>query len=1197
MATTKKGAAGVRTELEDSSQYTVIENPRAIAAIVGFAPQGELNKIVKLTSTAEQDDIFGIGFNNWKYNQGMYGARAVLGFGGHVQFVRPYGEEIDTSNPYKRDLKTDCFVVSFDRMAAMQTDPAKRNSFNIEYFAATRYKADGAAEYGVTRKINNIAETVKYGSNTEFSVFANEEFNTSSKSRSETDAVLFAIMNADPSSARRAMSTYDIIGTVNDKRDGVNNSFITTLATKPGFIVGDCVYSPADTVSKTLAKFIVSGINEKEVELVADGQETIDAINHGYRPTSKLIFAPDNVIGDTDSDYLTVRTAVTGRGAKLFSSLRIDDDGIEKLHSLVRNGEYFIAKDQGDKPVYVRVANDNFPGPISGLFTNVHKGTDPVALGDLGDCLLDGDELTLEWTFEDTVYSGKFNYANGNAYVSEADAAIFDAQARVGITGDVTVRNPVADWSTYYDCVKFIVPTKAENESKSAYATRFRDALVKAFRSAPLNYTANVIANDIDMVPGDFAAGTTKVLKVAAGSAFDYAVGNTVAIVRGAGTQEATGGNVSLDTDNILMISTVTDINGFNNTVTIKDPVSASFFSALSDAYSLQLLNLSSTNKTAYGNVTVDIGWDTVTASVSGTPRTIGFQSENIYPNGTPVKIDDTQTSIIKVEQVPGSSEYVYTVAGTADADTLTIQVQTESVAVDLYLVGNYDVTVNSTYQLVDLPVIDSDNSIVGDSAPFTFQAANGNSALLFRSEKVLRDSEIGANFVGLGLANVRYEDINFTGVTEKVYDLTDDGEAVARLYLACTYRFNGHTYTFDGTIVEYVHNGNQLFIGDTAASEFSGTGLKFVLNESGILDAFLEDEAWDLSESILGGVPSSAVTAVSFNTNDPAVKWNAIWTYDPANNRNSSTLANAYNLFLDKDKADQTFIMSTANAIANFGMPKREMLDTTVMQAILTICEARKDCFALFDGVAERDIEMALKKNSVQFPPSLGRWGAIYDARPYFRDTTITHREVELAPSVTMAALITANRSGSVFWFPPAGMDTGIVPTAWCTRVKYERSFIVPEDPTSDIARLSDAHINPFRTPEDGIFCWGDFTLQMEDTAFNQIHVAMLIAGVHKMFYKYLDKKVFKLNTAALRSTISSDLQAKLNMIRDSKPAGFYDAKVICDDSNNTPDIIDQNKLIVDLKLKPTKTSRYIHLRTQVLSTSAGNTITIGNV
>lgn len=1252
---TKMGAPGVRIELKDSSQYTVIENPNAIGAIVGFAPKGELNKVTKLTNTATMDRTFGIGFNNWKYNQGLYAARAVLDAGGHVQYVRPYGEEIDMSDARKRDLKTDCFVVSFDRKAAQQ-EKGKQNSINIEYFAATRYKSDGAAGYGVTRKINNVAETVASGSNVDFKVFADESFKDSNKSRGEGDAVLFAIMGADPSSARRAVTTYDIVGQPDDLKDRDRDTFRVTLAVNPGFIVGDVVYGPADNNTKTFCKFVVQGIDGKDVDITAADSDTHNACMMGYKPTSVLMFSAEDAIVEDDADYLTVKTAVTGRGAKLFSSLRMDSEGIKALSERVPNGWMFVVKDQSNNDVAIRIANEKYT-----TFTTeenpLAKVTDPDLPVEFdapipGVC--NNDIVTLEWEHGGSsgvapaIHSGTFLYAEviedgvvkgARLYVDDSAWFKEDAQDPSKF-GALTVRNLQSGWTGDYDYVTLTVPTRGENEGDLDYAGRVRDAVLAAFRSTRLGYSSNVVTNDIDMEAKEFKAGETKKIRMTNGSAFDYNVGDIVAIVRGAheDSVEGTGNPDTFSGVNILKLSTVTEINGFTNEVTIKDAVDAAFIGTViengefkSDYRQLQLLNLSSTNKTVYAAMpshSVEV-FDECNVEVAGTARAMEFRSSEKYQKGTTVKVEmsyvdeqnNTQsdwlittiaTSIDFEEQPTGP--YIYTLATTAPVDytggagrVFTGEVKS-NVMVDIYLIGNYDVTVNSSIQKLTPPIAEADPdkepcnpmfAPVDDEGygVFTYQLAKKDTAVIMQTEKVLRDADIGANFVGLGLATVRYEDINFTGVTEKVYDLTDAGESVARLYMSCTYRFNGQVYNFDGTVVEYVHNDTQLFIGDTADSEFEGSGLKFILNESGILEAFLEDESWDLSETIVDGIPTSSVTAVSFNRDDPAVIWNAIWSYEPKNNGSTTTLATAYSLFLDKDKADQTFFVAAGNDINNFGWAGRESLNTTVIQAILNICELRKDCFALFDGVAEQNIDNALKKDVVRFPSTLGRWGAIYDARPLFYDSMITRRNVEIAPSITMASLITANRSGAIFWYVPAGKDTGIVPSAWCTRVKYERKFNYPEDPDSDIARLCDAHVNPFRTNDDGIFCWGDFTMQMEDSAFNQIHVAMLIAGIHKIFYKYLDGKVFRLNTAALRSQISSDLQAKLNMMRDSNPSAFYDAIAICDDTNNPPEVIDQNKLYVDLKLKPTKSTRYIYLRTEVLATSSGNSITISNV
>jgi hypothetical protein len=62
--------------------------------------------------------------------------------------------------------------------------------------------------------------------------------------------------------------------------------------------------------------------------------------------------------------------------------------------------------------------------------------------------------------------------------------------------------------------------------------------------------------------------------------------------------------------------------------------------------------------------------------------------------------------------------------------------------------------------------------------------------------------------------------------------------------------------------------------------------------------------------------------------------------------------------------------------------------------------------------------------------------------------------------------------------------------------------------------------------------------------------------------------------------------------MIKRANPQGLIDGIVICNDTNNTPELIDQNFLIVDVKLWPTKSARWIILRTSVESTQNGNNI-----
>lgn len=1346
------GAPGVRIELHDRSGYSLVENPNAVAGVVGFAPRGELNKIRLLTNTAQQDTYFGLGFNNSRYNQGMYATRAVLNAGGYVEFVRPYGEEIDRTQDNKRDLKTDTYVVSFDRNAVNNEENTAKTSMKIDYFASTRYKTDGAARYGVTRKINNIAETIVNNSNVNFNVDASDEvFNVKKNfvsnggsARGETDMVMFALMNADPSGANRAYTSFEIDESIYDDTNRSRGELTVTTKGKVGFARDDIVYGPAAGTVKTISKFRVTTIVDKTVTLNAEDAQTLSNVaNSRYLPKTLLYHDDVNSIAD-GYDYLTVKTAVAGQGAKTFGSLHFDDAGLEALKA-IPSGSSIVFHDQDSNDVYVRVSTlastsiTALAPSGSGIAATV---TDP-------DSVWVGDTVTIEWvksgetepTSASFTVTGQVDAEFQLTYAgndSSADDSIFEAE-------EWTLKNLApAKW---VDSVGTKMLTVTDNSTVASVT----GDIVAIMRGEELGYGyANILGDIAKDANGKLIiSDDKKSMKLTPGGALEFVTDDIVAITRASVDLSVDeGADSGLDANNILWLGKVKQSDPITDTVEFYDEIDSSIIPTGATELNFQLLNLTQTNKVVYAatdtckkpatmtvsepsyvltklsdgepEVKAEYAITTVTgsvedgASLAGETITVEYNEKvatgTIESNGTfaatfaeadqptsseetpacpittgtvasttvtvtaafettiktspvpevmPVytvtgidmkgstdakyiKVNDPVTAIVTIDgedktckgevtkieddvyfihidfnpkfNLEGTRENNVDVPPTASLDTIksVVVTLTEQYA-DIYMIGNYTVMVPANVQNTT-PAVLLDGTFVDaakDGEEFTaaFKYLNWSNKedsklVVDHSEKVLTDTTIGATFVGLGLANIRYIDVNFTGNTVKVYDLTDEGEAVARLYLSVAYMYNGVLYEFDGTVVKYVYNDMQLYIGDSAEIELEGSGVVFVLNESGVMEMFREDNSYDLSATVSGEVqpdgsikpiPSSTTIAPAFNSEDPAIVNNAVWTYDPLNNMSTSTLSNAFNLFLDKDKSDVTFFIGAGLGLNNFGLKGYETLNTQLMQAVLSICELRKDCFALFDGVADSRIEKVLKLDSPasRFGSTLGRWGAIYDARPIFYDSIITKSNVEIAPSIPMASLITTNRRAAIFWHVPAGEDTGMIPGAWCRKLKYERKFNYPEDPDSDIARLCDIHVNPFRSNKKGIYCYGDFTMQMEDTAFNAINVTMLVAGIHKMFYNYLDSRVFRLNTTALRAQISGDLQEKLDQFMAENPAGLEEGShVICDDTNNTPEVIEAHKLYVDLMLYPTTSTRYIYLRTNVLSRTTGNVI-----
>lgn len=1223
MATKMGYAPGVRIQLKDNSAYTVVQNPNTVAGIVGYASKGELNKIINVANTGELGVKLGYGYQSYKYNQGMYAANAVLTTGGEVEFVRPYGEEISRTDAYKRDLKTDAFVVAFDKNAALYDDnkavdqktglPLTSTSLNVKHFASTRYKTDGAAEFGVTRKINNIAETIESNNNVQFNVDASENFADSKASRLYdnahcTDMVMFAIMNRDPSYANRAYDRYEVIQTAKENQPA--GTIQCTLSTKPVFVVGDTVYVP-DTSKKqnqygnggssaNTATALVTAIEDKVVTLKFDSEYGL-----GINKPDVLIFNdPENAIAD-GFDYLNIKTAVAGNSVKNFAAIKF---GVEdKFPSeVLKTGALLLFRDKNNTEFYVRL----------------NGGTTPFGAGTAA---YDAEHNQLTVTFTDTelvlsnyIIEGEAIELNLTPSTSETMGAPssfvvqkIEDNKLIGVKpADLAVADSYKFTEGYFDA-----------DQKADVIEADVTAIMSDSESDNWYYVTQQIANALQRYKGYSRVAFTNDIKsisdtkvtVDPSAAYDYAVGDLVAIVRN--SNEVSGDEETSAADKAKAASydketyVITGINPMSGVITLDAVVSTEVVAGIS----YQLINLTSTNATVYNADTTYKKTMTRTANCtdvtvfeeSTTVESTTTYKSKISSTAVPHADVDTVITLTNAGEEPktftvveNEGGYLYTaptstsqgLAGTYATATFTYESLDTFDFADMYLASSYTLYVSKLDQGIATFGELSTDETIDTGFDFVVKANSVFNATVDKSPTVLADSDIGASFLALGLAKTRYVDVDFDGNPKQVFTLTDDGVAVARMFMAVRYRFNGKMYEFEGTVAPFNYNNRQLSIKEAADYELEDSGLEFVLNDSGVLDYFLENNSYDLSQTIIDGVLNGSYTAIAYNEEDPAIQYDGVWTYDPQNNNSGSTLATVWNLFVNKDASDVDMLVAAGMAINAPFTKKYETLNTQVMQAMINVCEARKDCFCVFDGVYEPDIQKAVKKMISAGQLSLGRWGAIYDGRGVFQDSLYTNSQVDVMKSVQLAAIITANRSSGIFWIPPAG-DEAYVPAAWGTKERFTRSYN-SEDKNCDHAKLSDIHVNATRVNKDGIRIWGDFTCQMEDTAFNQIHVTMLVAGIHKMFYKYLDHKVFKLNTTVLRAQITSDLQDKLNAIKRQNPPGLIEGKVICDDTNNTPEIIDQNFLIVDLRLLPPKSTRWIILRTTVESQKNGKTI-----
>ena len=181
--------------------------------------------------------------------------------------------------------------------------------------------------------------------------------------------------------------------------------------------------------------------------------------------------------------------------------------------------------------------------------------------------------------------------------------------------------------------------------------------------------------------------------------------------------------------------------------------------------------------------------------------------------------------------------------------------------------------------------------------------------------------------------------------------------------------------------------------------------------------------------------------------------------------------------------------------------------------------------------------------------------------------------------PASTMILGVYAfNDSSAEAWFAPAGLNRGGLSTV----IRAERSLTNGNRNT-----LYNGKINPIATfPRSGVVVFGQKTLQKKASALDRINVRRLLIALKNYISQIADNLVFEQNSMATRNNFLSQVNPYLESVQQRQ--GLYAFKVIMDDSNNTPDVIDRNQMVGQIFLQPTRTAEFIYLDFNVLPTGA---------
>ena len=290
---------------------------------------------------------------------------------------------------------------------------------------------------------------------------------------------------------------------------------------------------------------------------------------------------------------------------------------------------------------------------------------------------------------------------------------------------------------------------------------------------------------------------------------------------------------------------------------------------------------------------------------------------------------------------------------------------------------------------------------------------------------------------------------------------------------------------------------------------------------------------------------------------------------YSSANGM-SATLANlktGYELFDNKDETTVDYLL--------MGPSGDSLLESQAKANLLiSIANSRKDCIACIsphrEGIVNVTNSTTQTNNVLEFYSSVSSSSfAVFDSGyKYVYDRfNDEFRYVPTNPDV--AGLMVRTSVNSFPWFSPAGARRGILNNA--VKLAYN-----PNKDQRDL--LYSARVNPISNIKgSGIQLFGDKTGLSYASAFDRINVRRLFLTVEQALESAANAQLFEINDEDTRENFANIVTPYLRDIQSNR--GIENFRVICDESNNTPDVVDNNEFRADIFIQPTRSINYITL------------------
>jgi phage tail sheath protein FI len=265
---------------------------------------------------------------------------------------------------------------------------------------------------------------------------------------------------------------------------------------------------------------------------------------------------------------------------------------------------------------------------------------------------------------------------------------------------------------------------------------------------------------------------------------------------------------------------------------------------------------------------------------------------------------------------------------------------------------------------------------------------------------------------------------------------------------------------------------------------------------------------------------------------------------------------------FGDADESDISILIGYNTTIA------------TDINDFVAIAENRKDCIAFVSACYDLDLIGGTRADIMDGitnyvdDVSSTSYGAMDSGYKYQYDRfNNVYRYVPLCADSAGCAVRTDNQKDP--WWSPAGYDRGRV-------LNVVKLVFNPNKDERDV--LYKKNVNPVITSQGfGVILFGDKTLQKKPSAFDRINVRRLFNVLEKSIATAAKFQLFEFNDAFTRSQFKQLVEPFLRDIQGRR--GITSYAVVCDESNNTPSVVDANRFVADIFVAPNRSINFITL------------------